>query len=83
MTQQREERPPSNHWHLDKRLSISHLMTTLMIAAAAFAYASGIETRLTALEVGQGYQHETNVRLNDSLAAINGKLDRLIERLSE
>lgn len=38
------------HWHLDKTLNISHLLTTLVIAGSLFAYAGGMDKRVAVLE---------------------------------
>lgn len=37
-------------WHLDKTVSISHLMTTLTIAGSVFIWASKMEQRIVVLE---------------------------------
>lgn len=42
--------PERRQWHLDKTLNISHLLTTLVIAASIFAYASGMDKRVAVLE---------------------------------
>ena len=39
-----------HHWHLDKTLNISHLLTTLVIAGSLFAYAGGMDKRVAVLE---------------------------------
>lgn len=76
-----------NHWHLDRRLNITHLISTILIAAAAGGFIMKFDQRLTALEVkaesSVAYQTETNRRLSQQLQGINEKLDRLIERLAE
>lgn len=37
-------------WHLDKTVSISHLITTLTIAGSVFVWASNMEQRIVVLE---------------------------------
>lgn len=71
-----------NRWHLDKRLNIGHIITTIMLAIAVFTYASGIDKRITVLEESKKYQETTNKQVTEQLKSINDKLDRLIERLS-
>ena len=42
--------PDRRHWHLDKTLNISHLLTTLVIAGSLFAYANNMDRRVAILE---------------------------------
>lgn len=38
------------HWHLDKTLNVSHLLTTIVIAGSLFAYANNMDRRVAILE---------------------------------
>lgn len=38
------------HWHLDKTLNVSHLLTTVVIAGSLFAYANNMDKRVAVLE---------------------------------
>ena len=38
------------HWHLDKTLNVSHLLTTVVIAGSLFAYANNMDRRVAILE---------------------------------
>ena len=77
----------SSHWHLDKRLNIGHLISTILLATAAFAYISKFDNRLTVLETSYAsadrYQQQFNQQVTRELQNISAKLDRLIERLSD
>ncbi len=42
--------PDRRHWHLDKTLNVSHLLTTLVIAGSLFAYANNMDRRVAVLE---------------------------------
>ena len=42
--------PDRRHWHLDKTLNVSHLLTTLVIAGSLFAYANNMDRRVAILE---------------------------------
>lgn len=77
-------------WHLDKSFSISHLITTLMIAASVALWAMNMDKRVALLEMS--VQNQTRVdekqdrerqdqalQWRDELKGINAKLDRLIE----
>lgn len=42
--------PDRRAWHLDKTISVSHLLTTVAIAGSVFVWASKMEQRLSVLE---------------------------------
>lgn len=90
-----DERRDQRRWHLDKRLNVGHLLTTLTIAAAVFIWASKVDTRISLLEQTvstwvlmqdkrDGMQDEQLRRLaNETLEnvrSINNKMERLVER---
>lgn len=72
------------HWHLDKKVNVGHILTTIALLLAGIAVLHGIDNRLTALEVrveettrqNMEYQRQTT----DALVRIEAKLDRAIER---
>jgi len=79
-----------SHWHLDKRVSVGHILTTLSVAVGVIYYASTIETRLAEL-AGADRVHDAKLEavmqsqtrgqemITDRLDRMEGKLDRLIE----
>ena len=42
--------PDRRHWHLDKTLNASHMLTTVLIAGSLFAYANNMDKRVAVLE---------------------------------
>lgn len=77
-------------WHLDKSFSISHLITTLMIAASVALWAMNMDKRVALLEMSVQNQNRVDekqdrerqdlaLQWRDELKGINAKLDRLIE----
>lgn len=50
------------HWHLDKTLNVSHLLTTLVIAGSLFAYANNMDRRVAILEEKMQVQVQENSR---------------------
>ncbi len=81
----------AEHWHLDKRLNVSHLITTLVFLAGVFTWGANVEERIgdNAAEIkhGREIQQLQNEQVNQSIEdikeqgkEINKKLDRLIER---
>jgi hypothetical protein len=86
--QQKEEQPG---WHLEKRVQLSHIVTTLTVAVAAGLYITKLEQRIALIEQriiiqdqrdqAQDQQWKEAVStLNVHLARMDGKLDRIIER---
>ena len=50
------------HWHLDKTLNVSHLLTTVVIAGSLFAYANNMDRRVAILEEKMRVQAAENHR---------------------
>lgn len=55
------------HWHLDKTLNLSHLLTTVAIAGSLFAYASGMDKRVVVLEEKMQAQAVTNRQTGEAV----------------
>jgi len=79
------------NWHLDKTISVGHLLSTVVIAISLFSWASAVDRRVEqnaqAIKYLTKEQIEGQFRLDalrseikTDLRAINAKLDRLIER---
>ena len=54
--------PGRRHWHLDKTLNVSHLLTTVVIAGSLFAYANNMDRRVAILEEKMQVQATENQR---------------------
>jgi hypothetical protein len=39
-----------NHWHIDKRITIGHLITTVTVAVSVILYVTAVEKRVALLE---------------------------------
>ena len=67
-----EDDPVTKHWHLDKRVNVTHLLATVTLAASMFAWAASIDRRLSLTEQSlinvssyharQDYEAERNTR---------------------
>lgn len=79
------------HWHLDKRLNVGHLMTTLSVAGGMIMWAMTMENRIAeheikiannAKEIEHAEQRASKSfeRVYNLVSKINDKIDRLIER---
>ena len=80
-------------WHLDKRLNVSHLVTTLVLAVGVFTWASGIEQRINVntidvehnkelMQLSQGYVTATVNTIEKKVDKIDIKLDKVLDRIN-
>lgn len=80
-----------NHWHLDKRLNVGHLLTTISVAGLLVIWAMNMETRIAEHEIkianntakierSEDRTNKTFERVYELMNKMNDKLDRLIER---
>ena len=67
-------------WHLKKEIQVTHIVSTLMLVGAVFAYVSKIDQRLTIVETQLIAQRDASVIQRAQLERMDAKLDRLIER---
>lgn len=67
-------------WHLKKEIQITHVVSTLMLVGAVFAYVSKIDQRLTIVETQLIAQRDASAVQRVQLERMDAKLDRLIER---
>jgi hypothetical protein len=67
-------------WHLKKEIQVTHIVSTLMLMGAVFAYVSKIDQRLTIVETQLIAQRDASVIQRAQLERMDAKLDRLIER---
>jgi large-conductance mechanosensitive channel len=85
-----EAKEPSG-WHLKREIQVTHLISTILIAASVFMYVTKLEQRIAIIESQAVAQRERDSTqdaraqemqkiLTDRLDKIDNKLDRLIER---
>ena len=67
-------------WHLKKEIQVTHVVSTLLLVGAVFAYVSKIDQRLTIVETQLIAQREASAVQRVQLERMDAKLDRLIER---
>ena len=68
-------------WHLKKEIQVTHVVSTLLLVGAVFAYVSKIDQRLTVVETQLIAQRDSTMVQRAQLERMDAKLDRLIERL--
>lgn len=77
-------------WHLDKKVNLSHIVATLMLAAAIFTWGSKIEQRIALVEsaavrqqaIDQAQDQEFRryvVEMREDIREMSRKIDKLIE----
>ena len=77
-------------WHLDKKVNISHIIATLMLAAAMFTGGSKSEQRIALVEASATRQAQVDqaqdqefrryvVEMRDDIHELSRKIDKLIE----
>jgi len=82
--------PDKRSWHLDKTISVGHLVSTLVIAISVFSWAVTLDKRVEQNSIAivhlkeqqaneQKRLQELRQEIKQDLRDINQKLDRLIE----
>ena len=89
-TPKQSDSPSDGAWHLDKKVNLSHIVATLMLAAAMFTWGSKIEQRIALVEsasqrqasIDQAQDQEFRryvVEMRDDIRELSRKIDKLIE----
>lgn len=75
--------PQQQKFHLEKSISVGHILTTLVIAMSAFTYFSNFDKRISAteqeIEFIKAQRVEDARRIEKRLDSIDAKLDRILE----
>ncbi len=71
---------PVERWHLKKEIQVTHVVSTLLLVGAVFAYVSKVDQRLTVVETQLVAQRDAAMVQRAQLERMDAKLDRLIER---
>ena len=64
----------SESWHIDKKITIGHIVTTLVVGVSAISYMTTIERRVAVLEEKQQIIREM---VSEDLHSIKGQLIRI------
>jgi hypothetical protein len=76
-------------WHLDRRISIGHLVTTATLLVAMMLWAGRMDTRISLLELSLTRQvnvdrrqdeatQQLRVEIREELRSLNEKMDRYL-----
>jgi hypothetical protein len=66
-------------WHLEKSVSVGHIVTTLVVAAGAVAYFSALEHRISSVAMDVEKQASAIVRIEDQQKAQDGWITQKLE----
>lgn len=79
--------PDHNGWHLRREVSVGHIMTTVVVAASAFAYIFSLEGRISLqgqkIEAVEARIDRADARLKDDLSEIKGALLRIENKVDQ
>jgi hypothetical protein len=89
-TPKQSDSPSDGAWHLDKKVNLSHIVATLMLAAAIFTWGSKIEQRIALVEsasqrqasIDQAQDQEFRryvVEMREDIRELSRKIDKLID----
>lgn len=71
----------NNSWHLEKTVSVGHIITTLTVAGSVLIWALHMDTRVSLLElsrdVGQANDARIETQVKEGLIEIKGTLIRI------
>lgn len=84
--------PGESAWHLDRRVSVGHLVTTLTVLVAMVMWGARLETRIVLMEQDAARQARVDARqesevqrlreeIREELKSLNAKMDRYFERM--
>jgi hypothetical protein len=69
-------------WHIEKSVSVGHILTTVVIAATVFMYFGELDKKVSAnsqsIEFIKEQRAEDLRRIEKNLDGINEKLDKLV-----
>ncbi len=82
-----ERREASRQWHLDRSVSVGHLLTTFSIVIAGFWFIAGQEERISlneqAIKTNQGRIERAEADQQRAIDKIDSKLDRIFEYIRD
>ncbi len=78
-----DEKTSRRQWHLDKNISIGHIITTMMVAVSLIAWGLHMETRLVLVEAEVTHSHEANARIEQQVRDSISRIEALLTRIDE
>jgi hypothetical protein len=78
-----EEQNNNNRWHLDKRVSVGHLITTVAMISAAALWLLRLEGRVDLADNEIEHNAERIVELDTARATRDNEIIRRLERIQD
>lgn len=86
-----DRRVDDKRWHLDKKLNIGHMLTTMLIVGSGFMMLNDLQDKIVITSSKLAHQRELidrverlalarSIETRQQLDKIDGKLDRLLDR---
>lgn len=68
-------------WHLDKTISIGHILTTLSVAGSLIVWGLTVDKRVTVLETASVFNTEAHKRMDDTLKESVTRIEAAVVRM--
>ena len=68
-------------WHLDKSVSVGHILTTVIMIGAFMVWMMAQSSRITKLETQQTYNDDSLATLHNTIQTVDNKVDQILIRL--
>ena len=68
-------------WHLEKTVSVGHIITTLTVAGSVLIWALHMDTRVSLLEAGQDNSKQADVRIENNLERTVNRIEGSLIRI--
>lgn len=75
------ERRAGNGWHVDKRVSVSHLITTVLLSVSLIKWGMVMEARMAQREIFEQAQAQRDVAQDRMIERFDGNLSGQIEKV--
>lgn len=83
--ERRRESDNGSHWHLEKTVSVGHIITTLTVAGSVMMWALHMDTRVSLLEAALNGAKETDARIEmqvkDGMSRVENTLIRIEQKI--
>jgi hypothetical protein len=81
MAAQINEDKPETHWHLEKTVSVGHIITTLAAVGSVVVWGLNVDKRVTVLEAQAVYSHQSMDQMDknwrESMSEVKSALIRI------
>ena len=68
-------------WHLDKTISIGHILTTITVAGSLLVWGLSVDKRVAILEAASSHNTEAHKRMDDNLKDAVTRIEAAVVRV--